>query len=510
MSSTLKIALIVLLLLLPTLLYNLGGRPVSKIQEVRIAETAREMLVSGDWLVPRYNGELRLQKPPLPYWLTAASYKVFGVNATAVRLPAVLFGLLTSALLFAWLRREAGTTVAANTILVLAASYIGIRYFRSGEADAMLMFFICAASILGYHMQQYGKNQRYQLLFGLALGLGFLTKGPAALAIPLLSLLTMSVWNREPRKFLANFSLPGLLLLLVSAGTWYAWIFWQLPDAANLFFGRQIDQTFISGTHAQPFWWYLAHFFEFFMPWGFFLIPAGWWSYRQSRQTGLPPYARFAWVWLATVYVLLSLTVNKQMQYALLLAPPLALVTGYYLANADGGFARVNKIMFFIFILAAVAGVAHIFARTSNSASVLALLALLAGSLLLKRLWKVEAPTYPMLLVAAATAFAYLYSEYHFAKEPRKTATQMMVAKVDASQPLYQLHIGTRLDDGALSFYAGRVVAPVRAEELPALLQQTPQIWLVAAEAPQLPAASVLLEAEADDLKLYKLQARHD
>ena len=98
MKTSYSSLLVMLALLLPALLIGLGERPLYKIQEVRIAETAREMVVSGDWLVPRYNGELRLQKPPLPYWLTAASYRLFGVNETATRLPAVLFGLLLGAM----------------------------------------------------------------------------------------------------------------------------------------------------------------------------------------------------------------------------------------------------------------------------------------------------------------------------------------------------------------------------------------------------------------------------
>ncbi len=62
----------------------------------------REMLESGDWAVPRYNGELRLQKPLLPYWLTATSYRLAGVSEAATRLPSVLFGLLSALLLWAW------------------------------------------------------------------------------------------------------------------------------------------------------------------------------------------------------------------------------------------------------------------------------------------------------------------------------------------------------------------------------------------------------------------------
>ena len=78
MGKNVRIVFVLLTLFLPALLVGLGERPVYRIQEVRIAETAREMVESGDWGVPRNNGELRLQKPPLPYWLTAISYRIAG------------------------------------------------------------------------------------------------------------------------------------------------------------------------------------------------------------------------------------------------------------------------------------------------------------------------------------------------------------------------------------------------------------------------------------------------
>ena len=74
-----------------TCLWRLDALPVRRTQEVRVVETAREMLASGDWLLPRLNGELRLQKPPLAYWLTAASYRASGrVDEFTARLPAAL------------------------------------------------------------------------------------------------------------------------------------------------------------------------------------------------------------------------------------------------------------------------------------------------------------------------------------------------------------------------------------------------------------------------------------
>ena len=272
LKNSLKTLVVLLLLIIPALYYGLGARPIYKIQEVRIAETARGMVTSGDWLVPRYNGELRLQKPPLPYWLTAASYRLFGINEMAVRLPALLFGVLTALLLFAWAKRELGMQIAANTVLVLITSYIGLRYFRSGEADAALIFFISAATLLGYRILQGEASNRQQLLFYATLGLGFLTKGPAAIAVPVLTVILFAFQQKRLAALKswpnpAWLNLLGLIVFMLLAFGWYAWILGYMPDAAQYFMGKQVDETFISGTHAKPFWWYLAHITEFYAPW---------------------------------------------------------------------------------------------------------------------------------------------------------------------------------------------------------------------------------------------------
>ena len=498
MKPSMKTLLVLLVLLIPALLVSLGTRPVYKIQEVRIAETAREMLVSGDWTLPHYNGELRLQKPPLPYWLTAASYEVGGVNETSTRVPAVLFGLLTTLLLFGWIRREAGLKVAVNTSLVLAASYIGLRYFRSGEADAVLLFFSSAACLLGYDMLRHGGSKLCRASFGLALGLGFLSKGPAALAIPLLTLLALVLLEKRASKLKECFSLPGLALLLVAAFGWYAWVIWHLPDAAQHFVGKQVDETFVSGTHAKPVWWYLAHLFEFFAPWGILLIPAGWSAY--ARRSAMPSHIKFAWVWLMVVFVLLTATINKQMQYALLFAPPLAIILGYYLATAEHGFAKANRALFWIFCVAALAGIGYAVYKTGTAA--LPWLALPAAPLVLQRVLRAEELPLPVLLVAAVTAMAYLYSDGYLSKEPRKVAAQTLMAEAEKHAPLYQAKPG----DGALSFYARHVIPPVKDEGIPALLQANPEIWFITEQPPSVAGATVEIVAESGALKLCRLR----
>jgi len=490
-------------LLLPALLFRLGDHPVSKIQEVRIAETAREMLVSGDLLVPHYNGELRLQKPPLPYWATLASYKIAGFNATAVRLPGVLFGLLTALLLFGWSRRELSLQVAANTALVLTVSFIGIRYFRSGEADAMLLFFVSAACMLGYGLFYHPADSIRRLLFGLVLGLGFLTKGPAALAIPILTLLLLATLEKQPARFKACFSLPGLALLILVGFSWYAWMFWQLPDAAQQFFGHQLDETFVSGTHAKPLWWYLAHLFEFFAPWGILLIPALWWSYRQYKLSGsLPVSLRFAWSWLFVVFVLLTITINKQTQYALLLAPPVAMIAGHYLAMAEGGFAKLNKVLFGILCLVALAGAGYAIMHVAPAVlKSFAWLGLLLLPLALKHFLRIQTPSWAVLLVAIVTCMTYLYSEF-IPDESGGNPVQILMSKTVAHAPLYQ----SRPGDGAISFYAGRVVPPISDQDIAALLQTNREIWFVSQQQPMAKDIKVELVAESGELKLFKLK----
>lgn len=507
MRDSLKTLVTLSVLVLLALFVGLGERPVSKIQEVRVAETAREMLESGEWIVPRYNGDLRLQKPPLPYWLTAASYRVMGVNEFATRVPAAVFGLFSALLMWFWIRRNADATTASYCTLALVTTYIGLRYFRSGEADSILLFFISVASMLGYELVQSARNRWRQVLFGLSLGLGFLSKGPAALAIPLITLSCMAVVEKRAKRLHPSisslFNAQSLIPLILVAFGWYIWIIWQLPDMAQSFFGKQLDETFVSGSHAKPLWWYLAHWLEFFAPWSIVLIPAAWMAFRLPKAS-MSVVVRYAWIWLGVVFVLLTATVNKQMQYALLFAPPQAIIVGHYLAKAQGGFARANRILFAIFCIVAIVGTVIALRKSPNVPGALIWLAIPIVPIVLQRLMRDTSLSAPTLLVAGITAMAYLYGEANLSNEPRKTTVQNLMEVAAKHTPLYQLR--TSLNDGALSFYAGRVVPPVDAAEIVKLLKTNTEIWLIGSEVLDLPSISVTTSTRVENLALYRLQ----
>src|SRR5580700_10000313 len=110
----------ILLLSLVLLLAGNWILPLTDRDETRFAEASREMLQRGDFVVPWFNGAWRFDKPILIYWCQSASYRVFGENDFAARLPSVLFATATALLLVRWGRKVSD----AKTAFVAAAMFV--------------------------------------------------------------------------------------------------------------------------------------------------------------------------------------------------------------------------------------------------------------------------------------------------------------------------------------------------------------------------------------------------
>ena len=86
-------ALLLILLSIPTFFAFLGSAAITDSDEAYYAEASREMIESGDWITPRFNYELRFEKPILFYWMVAATYAVAGVSEGAARFWAAMSGV---------------------------------------------------------------------------------------------------------------------------------------------------------------------------------------------------------------------------------------------------------------------------------------------------------------------------------------------------------------------------------------------------------------------------------
>ena len=197
---------ILLALTLFTFFFLLGSRALNEPDEGRYSEIAREMIETGNWLVPHFWYLPHLDKPPMTYWLAAASMKLFGQNEWAVRLPIALAGI--SGVWVAWLLgcSIGGRRVGLWSALILQSSLLYFVMARMLTPDIFLTQFVAWAmyffwrSWLVVSPQSAVRSPQFIMLhlMGWAfVGLGFLTKGPIALVIPLVALAALVIYRRK-------------------------------------------------------------------------------------------------------------------------------------------------------------------------------------------------------------------------------------------------------------------------------------------------------------------------
>ena len=311
------------------LLVSLGAAPLER-AEIYFVDAARAMVESGDYLVPRYRGEPFFDKPPLTYWLMAASFHVFGFTLTAARLVPVAAALaLLSAT--AWLGRlifDRATGVAAAA--VLASTLLFLSFGRVAMSDMLLALWTTLALALALEGETAAGLRRrgIALALGIVLGLGFLTKGPIALLLPGLGIATWA-WRRRRLPLRAADCTPAILASAVVGLTWFALVYRRLGAAPlEYFFLRENLERFAGETYdaGRSPAYYLGAYLAVGLPWSL-LFPLA--AFR------LPRGERSILVWLALMAVPLSLARGKIDYYLLPLAPAASLVVARFLTASD-------------------------------------------------------------------------------------------------------------------------------------------------------------------------------
>ena len=177
-------------------------------------------MLSNNWIIPTFNGELRTDKPPLHYFFMIVSYKIFGVNEFAARFFSVIMGLLTILITFIYTKRLYNKHVAFCTTVVLVASTHFLFEFRLSVPDPYLICFITLGIFSAFTWLQ-EDNPKQLYIAAAALGLAILAKGPVALALPGLCIF---IWVIISKKWSTVFKwhlIPAAILLLLIATPWY-------------------------------------------------------------------------------------------------------------------------------------------------------------------------------------------------------------------------------------------------------------------------------------------------
>src|SRR5215510_14306648 len=168
--------------------------PLIDRDEPRFAEASREMIERGDYIVPYFNSQLRLDKPPLAYWAQVVSYHIFGENDFAARFPSAIAAALTALSILGWGRRIGGEMVGWSAAIIFTLSLQTFVHAKAAVADMWLVLFMTLAHWAAYELLQRPRlNQGAAvsrppwaiwkspfLVFYLSLAFGFLAKGPIA------------------------------------------------------------------------------------------------------------------------------------------------------------------------------------------------------------------------------------------------------------------------------------------------------------------------------------------
>lgn len=198
--------------------------------EVNFAESAREMIVSGDYLTVRINYQPFWEKPPLFIWMQVLSMHLFGINEFAARFPNAVAGVCTIFLLWFAGRRIFSTRFAILWIALYLGSMLPFFYFRSGIIDPWFNLFIFAGILFLIFFLERRKEEKGipMLIFSaLSIGLAILTKGPVAVLILMLTFIMWLAFN----KFRLNASVWHVVLYFILVALTGG--FWFLLQIAN-------------------------------------------------------------------------------------------------------------------------------------------------------------------------------------------------------------------------------------------------------------------------------------
>lgn len=336
-----------LLLVAAMFLFSNLGYPLIDRDETRYAEIPREMLATGNWVLPQLNFQTYYDKPPMLYWLCACSYKLFGVHETAARLVPALAAFLTIAATMWFGTRNFGSRIGllSGGVLLLSAGFaFASRYLL---LDGVLSLFVCMSLFTAYEAIRGGVVQAgrstvgqaakvrlgWWLASGVFCGLAFLTKGPLALVLwlpPVAAFTWLSAGYAKPRWW--HYGLIGLATAVI-ASPWFVAVSMQDATFAEEFFIQHNVRRFAGDFHEKPFWYFLPVLLIAGHPWSFLTIPYARFLSSHARQDRCSRTPAIGFLLLCSVWTFAFFSISrcKLPTYLLPAAPAMALLMAHYL-----------------------------------------------------------------------------------------------------------------------------------------------------------------------------------
>ncbi|MBV8380596.1 MAG: glycosyltransferase family 39 protein [Paucibacter sp.] len=328
--------------------------PVMDTTEARYGEISRKMMVLNDWVTPWHDwGVPFWAKPPLPFWLSAASMKLFGVSEFAARLPHLLCGVVIAWMGWRFARAWLGRREATLGTAVMAASALFFASAGAVMTDTVLVlttFWIATSFWSALHAPDAAERRRQGWWLAVAAGLGLLAKGPVSWVLPGMGLFVWAFWEGRWRDIWRGIPwIGGLLLALAIAVPWYALAEMRTPGFIDYFIvGEHFHRFLTPGWKGDLY----GHAHEYkpgtiwvftllaLVPWTVIAPLAAWW-WRKTPVAAATPAAgplerslsRYLWLQALLPLIFFTAARNIIWPYALPSLPFLALLLGCWFAR---------------------------------------------------------------------------------------------------------------------------------------------------------------------------------
>ncbi|MGW8268349.1 MAG: ArnT family glycosyltransferase, partial [Longimicrobiales bacterium] len=308
---------------------NLGSAPLFDRDEGAFSEATREMMESGNYVSTTLNGEPRYDKPILTYYAQAAGVTLLGWSEWGLRLHSAVAATLWVFLVWGFARREWDEETGLAAGLITATSlWVGIMG-RAATADALLNLFL---ALTLFDLYGFWRSRRKGPLYRVFLwtALGFLTKGPVAVAIPLAAAFLLAlVRGQVPRYVRAIFDPVGWLIFFGVAGPWYAAVYRRAGQAfIDGFFLRHNLNRFADTMegHGGALYYYVLVVLIVLLPHTSLLLK----TLGKVRVAARSDLELFLWLWFGFVLVFFSVSSTQLPHYILYGATPVFLLMGRY------------------------------------------------------------------------------------------------------------------------------------------------------------------------------------
>jgi 4-amino-4-deoxy-L-arabinose transferase-like glycosyltransferase len=319
--------------------YVLQARTLVPTDEGRYAEIAREMAASGDFVTPRLNGTKYFEKPPLQAWITALTFKAFGLGEWQARLWTGLCGLFGIALVAYTGRRVFNARTGAYAAMILASSAFWSLAGHVNSLDmglaAMMSLALCAFLLAQRDQVTPNERRNWMWLCWAGMALAVMSKGLPGVVLPGAVLVLYALLQKDFSLWRRLHLVSGALIFLAITVPWFVLVSIRNPEFPQFFFVHEHFQRFASNVHRREGAWYyfIPLLIGGILPWLGMLpqsLRHGW-----RKEAGVFQPMRMLLVWSIFIFVFFSLSGSKLPAYILPVFPALALLIARYLDHAS-------------------------------------------------------------------------------------------------------------------------------------------------------------------------------